>query len=622
MQWTLNSPGGAVVLDVSLDERGRLWYDVRRRGVMLLERSRLGVERQDASFHNGLVLVAEPMPEARDESYTAVHGKRSALHERSTAATLSVRGRNGAPLDIEFRVFDGAVAFRYRFPCSSGGHGGATVTRELTTFAFAAEGRAWMQPTSPSDGGGPAHENLYTNGVPIGTPTAARSYDLPATFEVNGQWLLVSEAGLDATYHGTRLDPSPVGREYGMLGPDPDEGLGHGDVLATSVLPWTLPWRFVAIADLAAELVESTVVRHLAEPARIADTSWIRPGRVSWSWWSENASPRDLGALRRFVDFAAEMGWEYSLVDANWTVHAEEEIRELVGYAAERDVRLFLWYNSAGLNNPSTEGPRDLMHLPEARRAELAKIAGWGIAGIKVDFFHSDKQDGIAHYLGILEDAAEAGVMVNFHGSTIPRGWERTWPHLMTLEAVRGAEWYLFGPSFAEEAVWHNTVLPFTRNVIGPMDYTPVTFGDALRPRLTTAAHELALAVVYESGLVHFADSPESYRRQPKGVREVLRAVPAAWDETVGLAGEPGDHIVLARRAGGTWWLAGINGLAPRTEAELGLGRLGPLRGTWRVVADGADRDEVVVSDTAAGEVFRVPAMSTGGGFVAHLLPG
>ncbi|MFI7696672.1 glycoside hydrolase family 97 catalytic domain-containing protein [Nonomuraea sp. NPDC049655] len=618
MLWTVKSPEGAVELDVSLDDRGRLFYDVRRRGVVLLRRSRLGVERRDASFHDGLTLVAEPVAEVREDGHAAQHGKRAVLRERSTAATLSVRGRNGARLDLDLRVLDDAVAFRYRFP---EGSGTATVTRELTTFAFAAEGRAWAQPTSPSDGGGPAHENLYTNGVPIGTPTGARSYDLPATFEVNGQWLLLSEAGLDETFHGTRLAPVPAGREYGVLGPDPDEGLGHGDALATSALPWTLPWRFVAIADTAAGLIGSTTVWHLAEPAAITDTSWIRPGRVSWSWWSENASPRDLAALRRFVDLAGEMGWEYSLVDANWTVHTEQEIRDLVRYAAERDVRLFLWYNSAGPNNDSTEGPRDLMHLPETRRAELARIAGWGIAGIKVDFFHSDKQAGIAHYLGILRDAAEAGLMVNFHGSTIPRGWERTWPHLMTLEAVRGAEWYLFGPAFAEEAVWHNTVLPFTRNVIGPMDYTPVTFGDALRPRRTTAAHELALAVVYESGLLHFADSPESYRAQPAEVREVLRAVPAAWDDTVGLAGEPGDHVVLARRTGGTWWLAGINGPVARPAVTLGLGRLGPLSGTWRLVGDGADRDAVAVSDVAAGEAFQVPAMPPGGGFVARLLP-
>jgi hypothetical protein len=307
---------------------------------------------------------------------------------------------------------------------------------------------------------------------------------------------------------------------------------------------------------------------------------------VSWSWWSDNDSPGDLSKLRAYVDLAHEFGWEYSLVDANWTVHSEEEMRSLVRYAGDRNVRLFLWYNSGGPHNRVTEQPRDRMHEPGVRRAEMAKIAQWGVAGIKVDFFHSDKQAGIALYLDILADAADHRLMVNFHGCTIPRGWTRTWPHLMTMEGVRGAETYIFDGGFPAVAPRHNTVLPFTRNAIGPMDYTPVTFSDNRYPHRTTAGHELALSVVFESGLLHLADSAASYRSVPPAVAHVLARVPAAWDETRCPAGEPGSHVVVARRAGRDWYVAGINGRPEPVTVDLDLTALAGEGTSWLTVGD------------------------------------
>ncbi len=623
MRWTFASPGGDVALTVGLDGAGRLSCDAARRGadqVTVL----LGIERADASFDAGLAALGAPVVGAVDEAYEMRHGKRSRLHHHATTATVAVCNAAGDRLDLDLRVYDTAIAFRYRFPENDDDGRLRTVTGEMTTFRLPADGRAWLQPVSPSDSPDHAHENLYANGVPIGTPSPSHAWDLPATFEVEGHWLLVGEADLDAGYHGARLAGAPHGRSYAVVGPDSWEGRGLGAAQASSTLPWTLPWRFIGFADTAAALLESTVVTDLARPSRLADTSWIRPGRASWSWWSDVSSPRDLATLRRFVDLAAEMGWEYSLIDANWTVHSEAEMRQLVRYAAARAVGIWLWYNSGGPHNDVAGEPRDLMHEQVVRRREMARIAAWGVVGLKVDFFHSDKQDGIGRYLGILEDAAEARLMVNFHGCTVPRGWERTWPHLMTMEAVRGAEWYLINLAFADDAVWHNTVLPFTRNVIGPMDYTPVTFSDTFRARRTTAAHELALAVVFETGILHFADSAESYRNQDPAVLDVLRRVPVAWDDTVGLAGEPGDHAVMARRNGDTWWVAGINGPNANPGADLDLTRLGPLRGTWCIVHDGAGRDsvltrEVRIDDQPEFAGFRSPPMAAGGGFVARL---
>lgn len=615
--WTFESPCGSVALTVTLDSAGRLFYSVRRKGVVILEESRLGLVCDDRAFADGLSAGAPEPAAVVDEEYALGHGKRRSHRVHATRATVEVTNREGSRLALDVSVSQDAAAFRYRLPGSAPA---VTLVEELTTFSFAAAGRAWLQPTSPADGGGPAHENLYANGVPIGTATSAASWDMPGLFESRGQWALISESDLSDSFRGTRFAPRPDGHEYAVTGPVAEEGMGHGDVNPTSGLPWTMPWRFVALADTAPQLLESMAVWDLASPSRISDASWVRPGRVAWSWWSENDSPQDLAALRRFVDLASTMGWEYSLVDANWTVHSEKEIRDLVAYAAERRVRLFLWYNSAGTNNDSSEGPRDLMQDPDVRRAEMAKIAEWGIAGIKVDFFHSDKQEGIRQYLGILQDAAEAHLMVNFHGSTIPRGWDRTWPHLLTMEAVRGAEWYLFEPRFAEEAVWHNTVLPFTRNVIGSMDYTPVTFSDKVRPHLTTAAHELALSVVFESALQHFADSPQSYLAQPDRVRSLLSELPVTWDDTVGLAGEPGDSAVVARRAGEVWWIAGINAASPKGPEALDLSRLGLASGSWEVFSDGSCRDEISVGHVDGGLELVRPALAAGGGFVARLV--
>lgn len=614
-QWRFESPDGTIALTVILDEAGALHYRIERAETVLLDDSRLGIMCEDRAFSVGLRVIGGPARSVLDAEYRLMHGKRRDHRVHATTAELTVENREGDRLRIHLHVSDSATAFRYEL---LGDGENLTLQDELTTFRFARTGRAWLQPTSPADGGGPAHENLYRNGVLLGTETAAPSWDLPATFETQGQWVLISESDLDEGFCGTRLAPTPQGLSYGMARSVPEEGMGVGSTRPSGRTPWMTPWRFLSLASTAAELLESTTAWDLAAPSRLAEADWIRAGRVSWSWWSDNESTRNLGTLRRFIDFAAEMGWEYSLVDANWTAHTEQQILELVDHAARSGVRLFLWYNSAGTNNDSTEGPRDLMHERASRRAEMARIAGWGIAGIKVDFFHSDKQEGIAHYLGILEDAADAGLMVNFHGSTIPRGWDRTWPHLMTMEAVRGAEWYLFEPQFAEEAVWHNTILPFTRNVIGSMDYTPVTFSDRAARRRTTAAHEAALSIVFESSLQHFADEPQAYAAQHPEVRRLLSRVPASWDETIGLAGEPGDSVVIARRSGDDWWIGGITAHT-RDAAVLDISRLGDLQGTWTIISDGASRDEVAIEHAAAQGAFVTPPSPSGGGFVATL---
>ena len=593
MTWSVRSPDGRLELDVVRDVAGRLSYRVLYHGAEVVAPSRLGVVRLDTTFDEALDVVDEGAPDTVLDRYHLRHGKQLRHSVRAGARSVLVRNADGARLALDLRAYGDGVALRYRFPDSSDRT--LTVLGELTTVSPAGPGRVWAQPTQEPGVFAPAYENPFVDGVPLGTDSSGPGWNLPALFETPQAWLLVTEAGLDETFYGSRLGGRPQQGVYAFVPPQPAEADGLGDVAAASRGPWTLPWRIVVVAGSAGQVAASALVTHLAAASRVANDSWVRPGRVSWSWWSENASPRDLGRLRDYVDLAAEFGWEYSLVDANWSVHSDEEMTELVGYARQRGVGIWLWYNSGGPNNRVTEQPRDRMFDREVRRAELAKLAAWGVPGIKVDFFHSDKQEGIARYLGILEDAADHHIMVNFHGCTIPRGWSRTWPLLMTMEGVRGAETYLFSEDFPAEAPLQNTILPFTRNAVGPMDYTPVTFGDVTHPHLTTGAHELALAVVFESGLLHLADAATSYRALHPDVAAELRLVPVAWDETRFLVSEPGRCVVVARRSGQTWWVAGVNGLNEPRRVEVALAELSGVDRTWKVVSDGESRDAFAV---------------------------
>ena len=374
-----------------------------------------------------------------------------------------------------------------------------------------------------------------------------------------------------------------------MALPDPDEGAEQGSIFPESKLPWTMPWRVFLISDRLGDLVESTLVNDLNPPNRIEDISWIQPGRVAWSWWSDHDSPRDFDKQARFIDLAAEMGWEYYLVDANWTLMDGGDVRQLTEYAKKKNVGILLWYNSGGEHNTVTEKPRGCMKLRDVRRFEFEMLKRWGVKGVKVDFFQSDKQNIMQQYLDILQDAADFQMLVNFHGCTAPRGWSRTWPNLVSTEAVKGEECYSFDGKYPQIAPKYNSIIPFTRCVVGPTDLTPCAFSDNVYPHLTTSAHELALSVVMECGLVHFADSVESYRALPEAPRQFLSRVPAAWDDTRWLDGYPGKFAAIARRSGDQWFLGAINGQEKPLDVKLTADFLSAGKYQVQLIGDGKD---------------------------------
>ena len=323
---------------------------------------------------------------------------------------------------------------------------------------------------------------------------------------------------------------------------------------------------------------------------------------------------------KRFIDYAADMRWQYTLVDALWdTQIGWDKLKELVDYARTKGVKILVWYNSAGDWNDSPQRPRDRMLTHESRVREFERLKAIGVAGLKVDFFGGDGQSVIAYYRDILDDAAPYGFLMNFHGATLPRGWHRTYPNLMTTEAVRGLEFVTFEQKNAEDEPTHAAMLPFTRNVFDPMDFTPMVLDRIQRiERRTTSAFELALSVLFTSGIQHYAEIPEGMAKAPEYVREFLRRVPSVWDDVRFIDGFPGKHVVIARRAGAQWYVAGINGEPKDVTLDLDLSGLAGA-GTLITDGDGGNLsfDSTPVQLTAAQRL--VVRMKPRGGFVIVL---
>jgi alpha-glucosidase len=427
---------------------------------------------------------------------------------------------------------------------------------------------------------------------------------------------LLSETGPDGDFYGAHLNPEANDGLYTIRLPEPEEAMGVYEQYAESgKLPWASPWRVAIIGAELNTVVTSNLITHLSPPSRIKDISWIKPGRASWSWLSDHDSPQDFGKLKNFVDLSVEMGWEYSLVDANWNLMKGGDIKQLVDYANSKNIGILLWYNSGGPHNEVGEQVRDIMNDPVKRPEEFARLREWGVKGVKIDFFQSDKPGMMKLYRDILEDAAANQIMVNFHGCTIPRGWSRTWPNLLTLESVRGAECYTFAQNYPENAPISNTILPVTRNVVGSMDYTPVLFSEMQHPQITTWGHELALSVLFETGWLHFADRVESYRSLPEAPKNFLKTVPVVWDETHYVTGWPGKDMVIARRKGDTWYVAGINGEDKSKEVTVQLPFMTDGKHTAELITDGDTNRSFAVNRLNMDNKtpFDIPIMAYGG---------
>jgi alpha-glucosidase len=560
--WSIVSHDQNLKVEVVI-ETGKVFYSAfLKEGnefKMIVQKSPMGIARKDADFTKNLTFSGNSTTREIDEQYEVVTGKKRKLQNRANELSVEFEDPKNNKVQLIFRVFHDGFAFRYLFPENKGGN--FEVTEELTGFKFSV-GKAWIQPYDDITKWTPAYEAHYMNEVPIGQKSPKKNgWCFPALFQTEDTWILLTEAGIEGDFYGAHLQPDCTDGLYTIRMAEAEEAEGVFDQIAFSnTLPWATPWRTLIIGKNLNTIIQSNIVEHLNPSSKIGDVDWIKPGRVAWSWLSDHDSPQDYSKLKSFVDLAVEMNWEYSLVDANWNTMKGGNIQHLVEYAESKNIGIFLWYNSGGPHNTIDEMVRDKIHNSEKRRIEFAKLQEMGVKGVKIDFFQSDKPGMMKLYKDILEDAFNHSIMVNFHGCTIPRGWSRTYPNLLTMESVRGAECYTFAESYPINAPISNTILPVTRNVVGSMDYTPVLFTDKKMPHITTHGHELALSIVFESGLLHFADHIEAYKSLPDEPKNFLKNVPVAWDGIEYLRGYPGKEMVLARKSGDTWYIGGING--------------------------------------------------------------
>ena len=521
--------------------------------------------------------------------YQMLEGKR--LHCTNRANEYSAPLNGNAAAKIVMRLYNDGVAFRYEYSNLQNSKAPA----EQTAYIIPEGTKRWM--LQWSDG----YEGFYPMSTTANVKTLGGFGGSREQKDFNTHWgypllleaspaisddgkgeayALITEANIERRQSASSLFNK--GEVFSVV-QDQNDLLLTGD--------WHTPWRVVIIGRLA-DIVQSTLVTDVSEPSKLKDVSWIKPGVVSWIYWAYNHGSNDFNIIKKYVDMAVTLKLPYVLIDAEWdemdkvASNEGKTIEDAVKYANSKGVKPLIWYNSSiGWVN-GAPGPKYRLNKAEDREKEFAWCEKIGVAGVKIDFFSGDTQANMDYCQDLLESAARHHLLVNFHGAPIPRGWQRTYPNLLSTEGVYGAEWYNNVPTFTKKAASHNATLPYTRNVIGPMDYTPCAFSDSQHPHITSKGHELALTVLYESGLQHLADRPESFLSQPKEVQDFLGQLPTVWDETRYVSGYPGKSAVLARRSGKTWYVAGINGL---DEAQVLFTNIGFMGKKWKKVQMFAD---------------------------------
>jgi hypothetical protein len=545
----------------------------------------------DLTFKN----ITKDSFEAR---YTMLTGKRRECSNSANEYTYIYEDSIGAEVRIVFRLFNDGLAFRYELD----GLTDDIVTDEYTIYRIEEGRQRWIQKFDLG------YEQFYH---PHTTPDPnVKHWIYPALVEQEeGVYTLITEANILKGHSASSLWNETAGTDYKVT-------LGRNDG-ARHTGNWVSPWRVLIVGSLA-DIVESTLVTDVSEESLIPDASeWVKPGTASWVYWAHNRGSKDYQIVSQYIDMADSLDLPYVLIDWEWDVMENGgTIHNAIAKAAAVGVRPLVWYNSSTAWTVGAGGPLYRLNEPEDREREFAWLAEMGVAGVKIDFFDGDTRATMDYCIDLLESAARHHLLVNFHGATIPRGWQRTYPNLMSVEAVYGAEWYNNRPILTDRAAAHNATLPFTRNVIGSMDYTPCTFSDSQHPHITTHAHELALTVLYESALQHLADRPESYLAQPTEVKQFLSALPTVWDDTKLLSGYPGKWVAMARRSGDDWYIGVINGLDEPQSIAIDWGFLDKENYhiiTFADVESEARAWHIITEDTPADTVELAPR----GGFVA-----
>ena len=579
---SVNGPDGKLQLTVSCPSaNGEVSYAVTYNGKQMLESSPLGMETNVGDFYRGLQLKEHKVT-ALDTVYEQSRIKASRIHYRANELLCSFVNGEGKNVQITFRVSNNDVAFRYTLPREQG-KGSVTVNSERTGFRFPSQTTTFLCPQSDAMIGWkrtkPSYEEEYKADAPMNERSGyGHGYTFPCLFKVgdNG-WVLLSETGVDSRYCGSRLSDWDNG-VYCIAFPMPEENNGNGTVSPAFALPGSTPWRTVTVGETLKPIVETTVPWDVVEP-RYTTTHDYKPGRGTWSWilWQDGSINYDDQV--RYVDLAAAMGYEYVLIDNWWDNNiGRDRMEQFIKYARSKGVEVFLWYSSSGYWNDIEQSPVNRMDNSIARKQEMRWLQSLGVKGIKVDFFGGDKQETLRLYEEILSDADDHGLMVIFHGCTLPRGWERMYPNYVGSEAVLASENLVFDQHFCDNEAFNATLHPFIRNAVGCMEFGGVFLNKRLNRgndggtiRRTTDIFQLATAVLFQNPIQNFALAPNNLTDAPQICLDFMKQVPTTWDETRFIDGYPGRYIVLARRHGNTWYIAAANATAEPLKLKLDL---------------------------------------------------
>ena len=558
----------------------KITFSVNYDGKTILSQTELGLETDVQKFYGNLKLKSVSKTKRIVDDYKMITGKRSHCINEAFERTYSFENQEGNTLDITFRVYDNGVVFRYEINTIADKE---YVVDEYTAYNIPQGAKRWMQQYDPG------YEKFFpvsTDGKLPDRPKV-NSWGYPGLVELQDSvFMLITEANIRRGHCGSLLFNGDNNDRYQVK---------LADKKQVAERTWVSPWRVLIIGGLS-DIVESTLVTDVSDPSKVEYTEWINPGMVSWIYWAYNHGSKDYQKVKEYIDLAAEMHWTYNLIDWEWDEMSNGgNLQDAVKYTLNKGIKPLLWYNSS--TNWIGPGPLFRLNKKQDREKEYAWLSEMGIAGIKVDFFSGDSVSTMNYYIDLLEDAIKYKLMLNFHGATIPRGWQRTYPHMMSVEGVYGAEWYNNAPILTNRAAEHNATLPFTRNVVGPMDYTPGTFSNSQHPHITSYAHELALPVIFESALQHMPDRPSVYYGLPEPVKRLLSELPVAWDDTKLLAGYPGEEVILARRKGNVWYIGGINGTNETKTLHISLDKIAVSDKKISIFKDGIDDKHFAIEE-------------------------
>ena len=577
----ITSPDGKLVVTVA-DMDGRPSYSVSYDNVLFLKPSPLGIIANIGDFSSGMSLEKNVSTNKIDETYELASIKQSKVRYVANEAVFSFTQQGKTIYDVIFRISNNDVAFKYKiYP--QGETLSCVVKQEATGFAFPDGTTTFLCPQSKPMGGfartSPSYETSYTADDVAGKNGWGEGYTFPCLFR-NGDngWMLVSETGVNGGYCASRL-LGHKGGAYTIGFPQEGEANGNGTVSPGIALPGETPWRTITVGKTLAPIVETTVSFDVVKPLYPAKGEYTY-GRGSWSWIIGMDGSTNYKEQLRYIDFSAAMGYQSVLVDALWDKQiGRDKIEELAKYGKDKGVALYLWYNSNGYWNDAPQTPRGIMDNAIARRKEMKWMQSIGIRGIKVDFFGGDKQMTMQLYEDILSDANEYGLLVIFHGCTLPRGWERMYPNFASSEAVLASENLHFSQGSCDHEAFNATLHPFIRNTVGSMDFG----GSALNKyynadnaprgsrRVTSDVYALATAVLFQSPVQHFALAPNNLTDAPSWAIDFMKEIPTTWDEVRFIDGYPGKYVILARRHGDKWYIAGVNAQKETLKLKVNL---------------------------------------------------